>query len=210
VGTVVAVTSRGVDVAVAAGVVESAAHLDSYAPALGDSVALGQILDSWIVLGRLVGPGMASDGSAAGPAIGPSFLGGGMVTTSAAASTGGAVVQVPGYDISFWLAANHSALVLAGMPWYGSVAASTIQIMLSAVNITQISQMRRTTITANSATVETLSGVVVPDVVGRLIRVVAQVQLIAGTGTANVQGFSVAPGYMVALDLGDTSFTPVV
>ena len=210
IGTVVAVTARGIDVAVAAGTVQSAGHLASYAPALGDSVVLIKVNDTWVVLNRIVGPGMATDGSSAASAIGPSFLGGGMVTTTAAGSTAGAAINIPDYDISFWLAANHSALVIAGMPWFGTVAASVIQLMLNYVGVTQISQMRRTTITGSNAVVETLSGVVMPASAGRLVRVVGQVQFISGTGTANVNGFTVAPGYMVALDLGDTSFTPVL
>jgi hypothetical protein len=208
-GIVTAVTTRGITVDVGAQSVD-AAHLDSYAPALGDPVALMKTQDSWLAIGRVVGPGNSPSLQGPGPSIGPSYLGGGMITVSASASTAGAAVNIPGYDISFWLPANHSALILAGMPWFGSVAASVIQLMLNVVGVGQILQTRRTTISANIANGDLVYGVVVPSSLARSVRVVGQVQFISGSGTANVQGFSVVPGFMVALDLGDTSFTPSV
>lgn len=208
-GIVTAVTTRGITVAVGAQSVD-ASHLDSYAPALGDPVALMKVQDSWLAIGRVVGPGNASDLSGVGPAIGPSYLGGGIITTTRTTSTAAGPVNISGWDIDFWLPPNHSALVIAGLPTFGSVAASVMQFALVAVGIGQISQLRRSTVTGSIAVMETLTGVVMPASAGRAINVVATVQFVSGTGTANVNGFSVNPGYMVALDLGDTSFTAIV
>lgn len=206
-GVVTTVTTRGITVAVGAQTV-TAAHLDSYAPAVGDPVALMAVQDSWLAMGRVVGPGNVSDLTGPGPSIGPSLIGGGMVTSTLATSTAAGPVNINGYDISFWLPPNHSALVLAGMPWFGSLAASVVQLTLT-VSGTTITQVRRATVSGNIAAMETLSGVVMPAASGRSIRVIGQVQLISGGGTANVSGFSIMPGFMVVLDLGDTSFTAV-
>jgi len=208
-GVVTAVTTRGITVQVGAQT-HDAAHLDSYAPAVGDPVALMKFEDSWLALGRTVGPGNASDLSGVGPAIGPSFLGGGIVTTTRTTSTSAGPVNISGWDIDFWLPAGHHALVIAGLPYFGSVAGSVAQMMLNAVGIGQISQMRRTSITGNIASMETITGVVVASDVGRAINVIAQLQFISGSGTVNVNGFSVVPGFMIAMDLGDTSFTAIV
>lgn len=208
-GVVTAVTTRGITVNVGAQSVD-AAHLDSYAPALGDPVALMKTQDSWLAIGRVVGPGNASDLSGVGPAIGPSLLGGGIVTTTRTTTTTGGPVNISGWDIDFWLPPNHSALVIAGLPYFGSIAGSVGQMMLNAVGVGQIAQMRRSAITGNIAQMETLTGVVMPTSDGRAINVVAQLQFISGTGSSNVNGFSVNPGYMVAMDLGDTSFTAIV
>jgi hypothetical protein len=208
-GTVTAVTTRGITVDVGAQSVD-AAHLDSYAPAIGDPVALMKVQDSWLAIGRVVGPGNASDLSGVGPAIGPSLLGGGIVTTTRTTSTAAGPVNISGWDIDFWLPPNHAALIVAGLPYFGSVAGSLAQMTLLAVGIGQIAQLRRTAITGNIAQMETLTGVVMPAALGRAINVVAQLQFISGTGTSNVNGFSTVPGYMFAMDLGDTSFTATV
>jgi hypothetical protein len=208
-GTVTAVTTRGITVDVGAQTVD-AAHLDSYAPAVGDPVALMKVQDSWLALGRVVGPGNASDLSGVGPAIGPSLLGGGIVTTSRTTSTGAGPVNISGWDIDFWLPPNHAALIVAGFPYFGSIAGSVGQMTLVVVGSGNIAQLRRTAVTANIAQMETLTGVIMPSSLGRAIEVVAQLQFISGTGTSNVNGFTVNPGYMFAMDLGDTSFMATV
>lgn len=207
-GVVTAVTNRGITVDVGAQSVD-ASHLDSYAPALGDPVALMKVQDSWLAMGRVVGPGNVTDFTNVGPSIGPSLLGGGIVTTTRTTSTSAGPVNISGWSINFYLPPNHSALVIAGLPYFGSVAGSVAQMMLNAGG-GQIAQMRRTTITASIASMEFLSGVVMPNSAGRNINATATLQFISGTGTVNVNGFSVVPGYMVALDLGDTSFTAIV
>jgi hypothetical protein len=208
-GVVTAVTTRGITVDVGAQTVD-ASHLDSYAPAIGDPVALMKVQDSWLAMGRVVGPGNAADLSGVGPAIGPSLLGGGIVTTTRATTTTGGPVNISGWDIDFWLPPNHVALVVAGFPYFGSVAGSLAQFTLVAVGISQLSQLRRTAITGNIAQMETMTGVVMPASSGRAINVVATLQFISGTGSSNVNGFSVNPGYMFAMDLGDTSFMATV
>lgn len=206
-GVVTAVTTRGITVDVGAQTI-SASHLDSYAPAVGDPVALMKVQDSWLAMGRVVGPGNVSDFSNVGPSIGPSFIGGGMVTTSLSASTSAGPVSIPGYDITFYLPANHSALVLAGMPFFGSTAGNVGQMTLVNNGVGNISQLRRSAITGSIAQQELVAGVVVSSPVARTVRVIGQIQFISGTGTVAVQGFTVVPGFMIVLDLGDTSFTP--
>lgn len=208
-GVVTAVTTRGITVNVGAQSVD-AAHLDSYAPALGDPVALMKTQDSWLAIGRVVGPGNAADLSGVGPAIGPSLLGGGIITTTRTTSTAAGPVNVSGWDIDFWLPPNHAALVVAGFPYFGSIAGSVGQLTLVNVGTGQIAQLRRSAITGNNAQMETLTGVVMPSALGRAINIIAQLQFISGTGTSNVNGFTVNPGYMFAMDLGDTSFTAIV
>jgi hypothetical protein len=180
-GTVTAVTTRGITVDVGAQTVD-AAHLDSYAPAVGDPVALMKVQDSWLALGRVVGPGNASD---------LSLLGGGIVTTSRTTSTAAGPVNISGWDIDFWLPPNHAALIVAGFPYFGSIAGSVGQMTLVVVGSGNIAQLRRTAVTANIAQMETLTGVVMPSSLGRAIEVVAQLQFISGTGTSNVNGFTV-------------------
>lgn len=207
-GVVTAVTTRGITVAVGAQSVD-ASHLDSYAPAIGDPVALMKVQDSWLAMGRVVGPGNASDLTGVGPAIGPSYLGGGIITTSKTTSTSAGPVNVNGWNINFWLPPNHSALVIAGLPFFSTVAASVGQLTLLA-NGSQFSQLLRAGVAGNIIQMETLTGVVMPASTGRSINVVAQLKFISGTGSVNVNGAASVVGYMVVLDLGDTSFTAIV
>lgn len=208
-GVVTTVTVRGITVAVGAQSVD-AAHIDSYAPAVGDPVALMKVQDSWLALGRVVGPGNVSDISGPGPSIGPSYLGEGMYTTTATVGTAAGPVNIPGYDITFWLPAGHSALILAGIPWFGSLGTTAVKFLLQDVGVGQFTQVSRLTVQANNVYQELVTGVVVAGTVGRKVNVTAQIQLLAGGGTANVLAVATIVGYMIPLDLGDTSFTPKV
>lgn len=208
-GIVTAVTTRGITVNIGPEV-KDAAHLDSYAPAVGDPVALMKTQDSWLAIGRVVGPGNSTTLEGPGPAVGPSLLGGGIVTTTRSTSTAAGPVNISGWDIDFWLPPNHAALIVTGLPYFGSVAGSVAQFTLVAVGVGQVAQLRRSAISGNIVQMETMTGVVMPSSVGRAINVIAQLQFLSGTGTSNVAGFSVNPGYMFAMDLGDTSFMATV
>ena len=114
-GTVTAVTARGITVAVAEGTVP-AAHLDSYAPAVGDPVAMAAFRDSWLALGRPVGTGTATDLVTPGSGAGPTVLGGMVLsgTNATMASSTGSFVTVPRYRCTYHHPANHQVMIWGG------------------------------------------------------------------------------------------------
>lgn len=127
-GVVSAVTSRGVDVALAGGLIKSAGHLTSYNPAVGDTVTMISYADSWVVLGRVLGPGTATDLASPGTGIGPSILdgcvtsgtGGDIVTST------GSLVSVPRLSLSYYHPPAHWVMLLFSYCWYSSVSADVM------------------------------------------------------------------------------------
>lgn len=214
-GTVVAVTSRGINVAVAGGLVENAAHLSSYNPAVGDPVALLRFQDSWLVLDRPVGPGTATDLATPGSGLGTTLLGGTVLSGSntTMASTTGGPVTVPRYRCTYFHPPGHQVLILCGFTWYCSVAADTMEVMLfDAVSGQQGGSMVFNQSSNNFfSRFETNGQMFWPQVFGgRKVDVYMQIQRLNGTGTSRIDDAALRRGYMVALDMGDSSVIATV
>lgn len=214
-GTVIAVSSRGIDVDVAGGLVEGAAHLSSYNPAVGDPVVLIRFQDSWVVLDRPVGPGTATDLSTPGSGVGTTLLGGTVLsgTNTTIATSTGALTAVPRYRCTYFHPPNHQVLILCGVTWYCSVAADTLEISLwdaptgtlaMGVPLNQASN-------ATFSHFETFGAMLNPATFGgRRIDLYMNLQRVGGTGTSRVDDAATRRGYMVALDMGDGSVIATV
>jgi hypothetical protein len=210
-GVVTAVTTRGITVAVGPQTVD-AAHLDSYAPAVGDPVALMAVQDTWLALGRVVGPGNPTDNSAAGPGMGPSLIAGGIVTlagNATLATTTGATVAVPKYSQTYFHPANHVVLAVAGFTWQGSTAATIANFFLSeATTAIGYGLFRRTTGTAAIDQFDTVSGILPASLGGTVRRAILQVATQGGGTTTAKEGNGIGRGFLYLMDLGDASFMP--
>lgn len=213
-GTVTAVTSRGIDIQVAEGLIRSAAHLDSYNPGVGDPVVCAVYRDSWTVLGRPVGPGTATDYATPGTGVGSTILAGCVLTGSGAtlASSTGSQVVVPRYRCTFYHPPNHQVLVLCGVSWYSSVLNDTLWITLwNAVTAAQVNLIDLTQAgTIAFGHFETFGAILAPPAGGGKVDIYMQVQRAGGTGASRVDDATGRRGWMVALDLGDSSVMKTV
>lgn len=212
IGVVAAVSARGIDVNVAGGVV-TASHLDSYAPAVGDNCALQQTQDSWLALGRVVGPGTPTDLLSAGSGIGPSVLDA-MISNGAGgtlASSTGSLVTVPKYSLDFFHPPGHQVLILAGFNWYGTITNDWIiaQLWETTTN-TQVGQF--VDIQSNNAfgRADWIYGCMINDFGGAKRNVVFKIQRLAGTGTIRADDATTNRPFMIAYDMGDSSVFRVV
>lgn len=208
-GTVVGVSARGIDVRVAGSVVPDAAHLPGYNPAVGDPVAMLKFDDVWLVLGRPVGPATPLDNSVAGTAVGPSVLdamalsgGGGTIATSS-----GSTVVVPRYGVTFFHPQNHWVLLLVGVSWYSSVANDMVK--LQVLNTTTGAVVGETELimagTVFFGRFEVFAAMVPPTQGGALASYYMTILRESGTGASRVDDVNARRGFMVALDMGDTS-----
>lgn len=205
-GVVTAVTARGITVAVASGTA-TAAHLDSYAPAVGDSVALVKTQDSWLCLGRVVGSGTATDFRSPGSGIGPSILAA-MHTTanSTLASSTGAAVVVPKYALTFYHPPGHSVLILAYFNWISSVNADWIVCDLTETTSgSAVGEFVQPQVTASFGRSDLMTGLMTETLGGAKRTVTLTLNRLTGTGTTSINQNVNRPGYMIALDLGDKS-----
>ena len=211
-GKVVAVTTRGVDVQVADGLIKSAGHLTSYNPAVGDTVTMIAFADTWAVLGRLLGPGTANDGGSPGTAIGAQVLDGAMLTQSGStlASSTGSVAVVPRYGLSVFHPAGHWLEIKATYSWASTVSGDVLQIQLyEGVSGTQIAAHEH--VQVGSASVFTTVSFVVPPNYGGTQRTFGlRVQRISGSGVCRVDDNSTRRGSLLAYDLGDQSIIRTV
>ena len=213
-GTVSAVTSRGIDVQVAEGLIASAAHLDSYNPAVGDPVVCAVYRDSWTVLGRPVGPGTATDLATVGSGVGLTVLGGKVLSGGGAtmASSTGSVVVVPRYGVSYHHPPGHWVLLLCGISWYSSVTNDWMSVALvntqsgAAVGSVELVQAGSNAF----GHFETWSGMVPPAYGGVRRDIHMTLQRISGTGASRIDDVAARRGYLVAVDLGDQSVVTVV
>lgn len=215
VGVVSAVTSQGVGVDVAEGTV-FAAHLDSYSPAVGDAVALMKTQDSWLVMGRTIGPGTraASDLTGPGPAFTGSTIGGFILNGSGALQVNAvtASTDLPKYVIDYYHPAGHHVLCKIGMNWFGSASGTAILVDVWENTIAapvQICQYIETYGSPTSSSYRWLSfECVLPAAVysgaPRNINVAVASQ---NTGTVTVGDIS-RRGYLILQDLGDAAFIP--
>ena len=212
-GTVVAVTARGIDVAISTGIV-TASHLDSYAPAVGDTVAVVVAQDSWLCLGRTVGTGTPTDNLSPGSGIGPSILdgavsnGGGGTLASSASST---FVTCPKYSLTFFHPVNHHVLIMAGMNWYGTVTNDWIiaQLIETTTN-TQVGQFVDIQSSNSFGRADWIFGCALNSFGGALRTYVLKFARLSGTGTVRLDDSTTNRPFMFALDLGDTSVFRVV
>jgi hypothetical protein len=201
------VTTRGITVAVDARTVD-AAHCASYAPAVGDAVALMAFQDTYLALDRVVGPGNVSDATAAGPQVGAGLIGGASTTgvsNAALASTAGASVNVPKYDLTYFHPENHVVLVAAGVDWTASATTANAIFFLNEVNSNTNVGFRREIPNTTSDLFRVVWGIVPPSLGGQARRII--LQLIATGGTITVRdGNPSGRGFMYLMDLGDASF----
>jgi hypothetical protein len=206
-GVVTAVTTRGITVQVGAQSID-AAHLDSYAPAVGDPVALMKAQDSWLAMGRVVGPGNPTDFSAGGPAAGPSFLGSTSLTGISAGtlvSTAAGPVDIPKYDTTYFHPSGHVILVLFGVEWVASVTTASATFLVQEVTapITPGFLRQLAGVTTDRCDI---GYAIVPAAQGGTQRRI-KVQVTATGGTITVKdGIAAGRGFMSLLDLGDQSF----
>lgn len=213
-GTVVAVTSRGIDVDVAGGLVPGAAHLSSYNPAVGDPVVMIRFQNSWVVLDRPVGPGTATDLATPGSGVGATILGGTVLsgTNTTMASSTGALVPVPRYRCTYYHPPGHNVMIWCGFTWYCSVAADTMEVSLwDAASTLQVGSM----VFNQSSNVffsrfESAGQLVPASFGGRKVDAYMQAQRINGTGTSRVDDAPLRRGYMIAVDMGPTSVIATV
>lgn len=213
-GIVSKVTSRGIDVSVSGGLVENAAHLSSYNPAVGDSVAMIRFQDSWLVLDRPVGPGTPTDLVVRGSGVGATFLGGTVSTPTNAtiATSTGALVPVPRYRCTYHHPVGHYVMIKIGLTWYCSVAGDTMEISVwDAVTGGQVGSMVFQQSDNNFfSRFESGAQIVGPAFGGRKVDLFLQLQRLNGTGTSRVDDSGIRRAYMLALDVGDSSVIATV
>jgi len=206
VGLVTAVTARGITVAMANGEV-SASHASGYAPAAGDAVALMKYRDSWIALCRVVGPGTPTDYSAGGSSAGLAVLAGMRTSgTATLASSSGAAVAVPRYNLTYYHPAGHSVMIMAFFLWGSTQNADWILVdFTELVSATAVGEWVQPLTSASFGRGDTIS-CLVGDNFGGARRVVSMtMSRLTGTGTTSISCLPSRPGYMIAVDLGDQS-----
>lgn len=213
-GTVASVTARGVTVALAEGIVP-AACLDSYAPAVGDPVLMSNFQDSWTCLGRPVGTGTALDLATPGSAAGTTLLGGTVLSGSGAtmATSTGSLVVVPRYRCTYFHPPGHQVLILCGVSWYSTSLNDAMWITLwdaqtgGQVSIMDLIQSG----TVSFGRFETFGAMLAPGSAGgRKVDLYMALQRSGGAGTSRVDDVFDRRGFMVALDMGDSSVIATV
>jgi len=211
-GTVTEVTARGITVAVANGSV-GASHLSSYAPAVGDYCAMMQSQDSWVALGRVVGPVTPTDNSKAGTGVGMTILDA-MIsdgTGGILASSTGALVTVPKFSLTFYHPQNHMVLILAGFNWYGTVTNDWIMAQLwETTTNNQVGQFVDIQSSSSFGRADWIYGCVFNSLAGAERNYVFKIQRLTGTGTIRSDDSTTNRPFMIAYDLGDSSVIRVV
>lgn len=211
-GIVTAVTSRGIDVAVAGGAVEGIAHLSSYNPAVGDPVYVTRYQDSWMVHGRPVGPGTATDSASPGSGLGATLVdgmalsgGGGVMATSV-----GAVVTVPRYSVTYFHPPGHWVELQWRYSWFSTVAGDVLQVQLLeslAAYAVQIEHVQPSGGVGNWAS----QAVLIPPALGDSARTFTmRLQRLAGTGTSRIDDAGARRGALLVFDVGDKSIIRTV
>lgn len=211
-GTVLAVTARGIDVQVATGLVEGAAHLASYNPAVGDAVSMISYANSWLVLGRAVGPGTAADLATPGIGVGSTVLDG-MALSGAnvdLATSTGAQVTVPRYGLSFYHPPNHWVLLMLTYNWYSTVANDVMTTRVIEAGGTTIGIDNTQGGAGGIGNVSTLAVMAKPSLGGAKRTWSLTVQRFSGTGTVRIYDPSNRFGSWIAYDLGDQAMIRTV
>jgi hypothetical protein len=206
-GRVSAVTARGIDVAVAGGLVADAAHLDGYNPAVGDNVVMTRFADSWFVLGRPVGPGTATDNATRGTGVGATLLNGVVLSGGGAtlASSTGAVVTVPRYNLNYHHPAGHWVMLWVGYSWYNNITNDVLFVTFkNSVTGATVGTDELIQAGGNAFGHWASAGYLVgPSEGGKEAKITMTIQRGAGTGTVRVDDAAVRRGYLIALDMAD-------
>jgi hypothetical protein len=210
-GEVIAVTSRGVDVAIGAGMVEGAAHLTSYNPAVGDTVAMISYANSWVVVGRAVGPGTAADYSVPGTGLGSTILDGCVLTASNTdlATSTGSQVAVPRLGLTYYHPPSHWVLLMLNYSWYSSVAndVMTTRVVEAGGTAYSFDNTQQVAGVGNFSTVAVLAD----QSLGGLKRSwLLTIQRVSGSGTVRMYDPGTRKGSWVAYDLGAASIIRTV
>lgn len=205
-GTVTAVSARGITVAVSGGPVD-ASHLDSYAPAVGDTVALAKTQDSWLALGRVVGVNTAVDQQSPGTGVGPSVLAAMRTSGSATLlSTTGTAAPVPRYTLTYYHPPGHTVLVLVGFAWISTASADwLIADLTETVTGTAVGEITEPLVSSSFGRFASMASVAVDSLGGGRRTMTLTANRLTGTGTLSISANAARPGYMIVLDLGDKS-----
>lgn len=205
-GTVSSVSARGIDVTVAEGLISGAAHLPGYNPAVGDPVAMVRFQDAWLVLGRPVGPGTATDYASAGLALGMPILDGCVLsgTGNDMATSTGAETAVPRYGVTYFHPPNHWVMILMTYSWYSSVASDVLTVRVKeAAAGTQASVDHIQPGVGGIGQFSTFALMTPPTLGGAKRSYSLTVQRFSGSGTVRVFDPSTRRGSMIAYDIGD-------
>jgi hypothetical protein len=204
-GAVTAVTSRGVSVQVGTGLVENAAHLTSYNPAVGDTVAMTLFNDSWVVLGRLLGPGTPTDYTAPGTGIGAQLLDGCVLSGGGAvmASSTGSVVAVPRYGVTFYHPIGHWVELRWLYNWFSTATNDVLIVQLVEAYSGTTLQIVETQGGGGVGSAAEY-GLLTPPTLGGAKRSWSMtVQRFAGAGTSRIEDPAARRGKLLAYDAGD-------
>jgi hypothetical protein len=210
-GVVTVVTSRGINVQVGSGLVEDAAHLTSYAPAVGDTVTLILYNDSWVVLGRLLGPGTATDYTAPGTGTAGTLLDGCVLSGGGAvmASSTGSVVTVPRYGVTYYHPPGHWVELRWLYNWFSTSTNDVLIVQLLEAGGTALQTIE----TQGGGGVGSTSeyGLMTPPTLGGAKRSwTMTVQRFAGAGTSRIEDPAVRRGKLLAFDAGDQAIIRTV
>ena len=211
VGLVTAVTTRGLTVDVAGGVIDGVAHLSSYNPGVGDPVLLSRYRDSWTALGRPVGPGTPTDNSSPGTGIGSTLLDGMALSGSGAtmASSTGALVPVPRYGVTYFHPAGHWVELRWNYSWFSTVANDVLIMRLVELGGTAV-QIEETQPGGGVGNYASRAILVPPSLGGARRTWSMTLQRFSGSGTSRVDDAAARRGSLLAVDAGDQAIIRTV
>jgi hypothetical protein len=210
-GVVTQVTSRGITVAIAGGEV-AASHLGSYAPAVGDNVAMMQTQDTWLALGRVVGAVTPTDNQVPGSAAGPTLLAG-MVTggnSTLASSASSVDVVVPKFTLTYFQPANHHVLIMTFFTWFSNNSSDWIivDVLANGVGVGEFVQPQ---VSSTFGRTDNLLSVLPASLYGgKKITITMTMHRLTGAGTTQISEVPQRPGFMFAFDMGDRNVFPEV
>lgn len=211
-GTVSAVTPRGIDVAVADGLIQGAAHLNSYNPAVGDTVAMISYSNSWMILGRAVGPGTATDSATPGTGLGYTLLDAMVLTKSGSvlATSTGTAVTVPRYGVTLFHPPGHWLEIRPTYTWFSTTNGDVMQVQLweSLSNAQVEAEEHIQPVGASQFTTTTF--VVPPSLGGGRRSYFLKIQRVSGAGNCRLEDHALRRGSMLAFDLGDQAIIRTV
>lgn len=211
VGIVTAVTNRGLTVDVAGGVFPDVAHLSSYNPGVGDPVMLSRYRDSWIALGRPVGPGTPTDNASPGTGIGSTLLDGVALSGSGVtvASSTGALVPVPRYAVTYFHPAGHWVELRWCYSWFSTVTNDVLIVRLVELGGTAV-QIEETQPGGGVGNFASRSILVPPSLGGARRSWTMTLQRFSGSGTSRIDDAAARRGSLLAVDAGDQAIIRTV